>query len=53
VPVGARIRMGCEVIDTEDVAGGVQVVTRNTVEVEGSDKPACVVEAISRWLFEE
>ena len=53
VPVGARIRMGCEVIDSEDVAGGVQVVTRNTVEVEGSDKPACVVEAISRWLFEE
>jgi acyl dehydratase len=52
VPVGARIRMGCEIVDTEDVPGGVQVVTRNTVEVEGGDKPACVVEAISRWMFE-
>ena len=52
VPVGSRIRMGCEVVDVDDVPGGVQVVTRNTVEVEGGDKPACVVEAISRWMFE-
>jgi acyl dehydratase len=52
VPVGSRIRMGCEVVETEDVPGGVQVVTRNTVEVEGGDKPGCVVEAISRWLFD-
>jgi acyl dehydratase len=51
VPVGSRIRMGCEILDVTDVAGGVQVVTRNTVEIEGSDKPACVVEAVSRFLF--
>ena len=51
VPVGARIRMGCEIIDVTDVSGGVQVITRNTVEIDGSDKPACVVEAISRFLF--
>jgi acyl dehydratase len=52
VPVGARIRMGCEIVDTEDVPGGVQVVTRNTVEIEGAEKPACVVEAISRFMFD-
>ncbi|HEY8215878.1 MAG TPA: MaoC family dehydratase [Acidimicrobiia bacterium] len=52
VPVGSRIRMGSEIIDTEDVPGGVQVVTRNTVEIERGDKPACVVEAISRFIFE-
>ena len=51
VPVGSRIRMGCEILDVTDVAGGVQVVTRNTVEIEGAVKPACVVEAISRFLF--
>ncbi len=51
-PVGSRIRMGCEILDVEDVSGGVQVITRNTVEVEGGDKPACVVEAISRFLFD-
>ena len=51
VPVGSRIRMGCEILEVTDVAGGVQVVTRNTVEIEGSDKPACVVDAVSRFSF--
>ncbi|HSO96035.1 MAG TPA: MaoC family dehydratase [Acidimicrobiia bacterium] len=51
VPVGSRIRVGVEIIEVNDVPGGVQVTTRNTVEIEGSDKPGCVVEAISRFLF--
>jgi acyl dehydratase len=51
VPVDSRVRMGCEIIEVTDVTGGVQVTTRNTVEIEGGDKPACVVEAISRFLF--
>jgi acyl dehydratase len=51
VPVGSRIRMGAEIVDVQDVPGGVQVTTRNTVEIEGGDKPACVVEALSRFLF--
>ena len=51
VPVGSRVRMGAEIIDVQDVPGGAQVITRNTVEIDGSDKPACVVEAISRFVF--
>ena len=51
VPVGSRIRMGVEILAVDEVAGGAQVTTRNTVEVEGGAKPACVVEAISRFLF--
>ena len=51
LPVGSRIRMGVEILAVDEVAGGAQVTTRNTVEVEGSGKPACVVEAISRFLF--
>ena len=51
VPVDSRVRMGCEIIEVADVPGGVQVTTRNTVEIDGGDKPACVVEAISRFLF--
>jgi acyl dehydratase len=51
VPVGSRIRVGGEVMEAEDVAGGVQVIVRLTVEVEGNDRPACVVDSISRWLF--
>ena len=49
--VGSKIRMGAEIIDVADVAGGLQVTTRNTVEIEGGEKPACVVEALSRFLF--
>jgi acyl dehydratase len=56
VPVGSRIRVGGEVMEAEDVAGGVQVIVRLTVEVDGpdgksGDRPACVVDSISRWLF--
>ena len=51
VPVNSRIRMGCEILEVTDIPDGVQVVTRNTVEIDGSDKPACVVEAVSRFLF--
>ena len=51
VPVGSRIRLGVEILAVDDVPGGAQVTTRNTVELEGSEKPACVVEAISRFLF--
>ena len=55
VPVDSLIRMGSEVIAAEKVSSGdgtwVQVITRNTVEIQGGEKPACVVEAISRFLF--
>jgi acyl dehydratase len=51
VPVGSKIRMGAEIVDVQDVPGGVQVTTRNTVEIDGSEKPACVVEALSRFVF--
>jgi acyl dehydratase len=49
VPVGSRVRGAGEVISAEEVKGGVQVVVRITVEIEGSDRPACVVDTISRF----
>jgi acyl dehydratase len=53
VPAGARIRATAEVTDVEDVDGGWwQIVTRFTVEVEGSDKPACVADSVGRALPE-
>jgi acyl dehydratase len=51
VPVGSRVRMGAEVLAVDDVPGGVQVTLRNTIEIEGSAKPACVVESLGRFLF--
>ena len=50
VPVGARVRGQVTLTEAVDVAGGVQTTMTITVELDGSDRPACVVEAISRWL---
>ncbi len=51
VPVGARIRAGVELLDVTDVAGGLQTRLQITIEVEGSEKPACVIESLSRWMI--
>ena len=50
VPVGSRVRGGAEITAVDEIAGGVQTTIAITVEVEGRDKPACVVESLSRWL---
>ena len=50
VPVGSRIRGAGEIISAEEVKGGVQVVVRVTIEIEGSDRPACVIDTISRFF---
>ncbi len=51
VKVGARIRAHGELVEAEEVAGGVQAVIRVTVEIEGEDKPACVADTIARYYF--
>ena len=50
VPVGSRVRAGAEITAVEEIPGGVQTTIAITIEVEGQDKPACVIESISRWL---
>jgi acyl dehydratase len=50
VPAGSRIRASGEVVSAEEVKGGVQVVVRVTVEVEGQERPACVADTVSRFL---
>ena len=50
VPVGSRVRGGGEVISAEEVKGGVQVVVRMIIEIEGSERPACVIDTISRFF---
>jgi acyl dehydratase len=53
VPAGARVRASAEVIEVEEVGGGWwQIVTRFTVAVEGSEKPACVADSVGRALPE-
>jgi len=51
VRVGSRVRGVGEVIAAEEVKGGaVQVTVRVSVEIEGSERPACVVDTISRFV---
>ncbi len=50
VPAGARVRGRGEVASVTEVPGGVQAVVRITVELEGSEKPAAVVDTVSRYL---
>jgi acyl dehydratase len=53
VRAGSRIRGHGEVVAAEEVkGGGVQVTVRISVQVEGGEKPACVVDTISRLYFE-
>jgi len=49
VPVGAKIRLAGKVAAVEDAPGdGVQMLCDFTVEIDGSDKPACVARAVYR-----
>ena len=49
VPVGKRLRLAATIAGVEEVAGGAQVTLDLTFEVEGSDKPACVAQAVYRY----
>ena len=54
VKVGARVRGSGEITAVEALANGaLQVVVRVTVEIEGSDRPGCVVDTISRYTFNQ
>ena len=53
VPVGSRVRGGGELLSVEEVKGGVQATIRVTVEIEGGDRPGCVIDTISRYYPEE
>jgi acyl dehydratase len=51
-PVGSRLRATSETIEVEQTAdGGIQVVNRVTIEIDGSAKPACVADMVSRFYF--
>ena len=49
VKSGAKIRGLAEVINVEEVKGGVQSTVRITIEIDGEERPACIVDTISRY----
>lgn len=48
MPVGRRVRMHIKLAKVEDVPGGLQLTTENSFECEGTEKPVCVAESLSR-----
>lgn len=51
VPVDSRVRLRATLNEVNEIEGGAQVVTGMTFELEGSDKPACVAEAVALYYF--
>ncbi|MEV4439364.1 MaoC family dehydratase [Streptomyces sp. NPDC049577] len=51
VPAGSRLRATARLAGVTEVPGGLQVTAVVTVEREGGDKPVCVAEAVSRYLW--
>ena len=51
VPSGSRIRARSVLKEVGEVAGGLQIKQEVTVELEGSEKPACVAESLARLYF--
>jgi acyl dehydratase len=49
VPVGSRLRAAMKLLACQDLGGGgMQMTWEVTVEREGSDKPACIAESLTR-----
>lgn len=51
VPAGSRVRPRMTLLAVDAVTGGVQLTWRVIIEVEGSEKPACIAETLSRLYF--
>ncbi len=51
VPAGSRVRTNSKLLEVTEVAGGVQLKTEVTVEIDGGEKPACVAETLTRLYF--
>ena len=48
VPVGSKLRAHLTLLEVDDIQDGAQMIWQITIEREGSDKPVCVAESISR-----
>lgn len=49
-PVGSRVHGHARLTDVADIPGGVQMIIQITIEREGSDRPVCVAESVTRIL---
>jgi acyl dehydratase len=48
LPVGQKVRLRVKLADVQEVPGGAQILAEQTFEREGSEKPVCVAEMLTR-----
>jgi acyl dehydratase len=53
VPAESKIRLTTDLIDLKEMRGAVSLTYKQTIEVQGLDKPACVAEALARLFFDD
>lgn len=51
VKIGSRVRMSTDLIGLKATSSGYQATFKQTFEVEGDTKPACVAEMVARMFF--
>lgn len=51
VPVGAKLRASIEIANVTKLDGAVQATLATTIEMDGADKPAAVIESILRYVI--
>jgi acyl dehydratase len=50
VPVGSRVRASSRIEQVTVLEGAVQIRLKTSFEVEGTSKPAAIVESIARYV---
>ncbi|MGH4006022.1 MAG: MaoC family dehydratase, partial [Pseudonocardiaceae bacterium] len=51
VPVGSTVRVDVELAEATEATGGLQLVLRATLQIEGGTKPGCVADWVTRVYF--
>lgn len=51
VKAGQSVRARFKLAAFEEISGGAQLTWNAMVEIDGSDKPACIAEMVSRWYL--
>jgi acyl dehydratase len=51
VPVGSCVRAEVVLAEATEVTGGLQLVVRATLQIEGNAKPGCVADWVTRVYF--
>lgn len=50
VVVGSRVRAACRITAADAMPGAVQITFETTIEIDGVEKPAAVIESIARFF---